>query len=50
MPPTPQPPTPSPADNTTPPLFATWRGWYALVLGALVAELIGFTLLTRWFA
>ncbi len=32
-----------------PPLFATWSGWYALVLGTLAAVVILFTLLTRMY-
>lgn len=27
-----------------------WRAWYFLVLAALVAELVGFTLITNYFA
>jgi hypothetical protein len=33
-----------------PPLFNSWRAWYLLVLAALAAEIVGFTLITRYFA
>ena len=40
-----------PASETEkPPLLPSWRAWYALVLAALAAELVFFTLLTRFFA
>jgi hypothetical protein len=42
-------PAPAP-EAEKPPLLPSWRAWYALVLGALAAELVFFTLLTRFFA
>jgi undecaprenyl-diphosphatase len=45
-----QPAPPNPADNITPPLFRSWRAWYALVLAALAAELGLFVYLTHFFA
>jgi hypothetical protein len=37
-------------ESETPPLLPSWRAWYWLVLGALVAEVAFFTYLTRAFA
>ncbi|WP_262490517.1 hypothetical protein [Hymenobacter daecheongensis] len=37
-------------ESEKPPLLPTWRAWYALVLAVLAAELVFFTLLTRYFA
>jgi hypothetical protein len=37
------------ADDDRPPLMRTWRGLYALVVGALVVEIIVFSLLTWWY-
>ncbi|GAA4017909.1 hypothetical protein GCM10022408_34480 [Hymenobacter fastidiosus] len=44
------PPVPTPPETEKPPLLPSWRAWYALVLGVLAAELVFFTLLTRYFA
>jgi len=41
---------PTPPETTKPPLLPSWRAWYALVLAVLGAELLFFTLLTRYFA
>jgi hypothetical protein len=32
-----------------PPLFASWKGWYLLVLAVLVAEIFFFYLITKAF-
>lgn len=32
-----------------PPIFDTWGGWYALVLGTLAGVIILFTVLTRMY-
>ncbi|AII50989.1 MULTISPECIES: hypothetical protein [Hymenobacter] len=37
-------------ESEKPPLLPSWRAWYWLVLGALVAEVAFFTYLTRAFA
>lgn len=41
---------PAPPETEKPPLLPSWRAWYWLVLGALVAEVAFFTYLTRAFA
>jgi len=38
------------AEEDRPPFFRTWRGAYALVLGALAVEVVLFTVLARHFA
>ncbi|MGB3182028.1 MAG: hypothetical protein WBB45_11595 [Cyclobacteriaceae bacterium] len=54
----PDPRTPSEKDRPAgkglpeegPPLFRTWRGWYLLVLGNLVALVLIFYWLTQYFS
>ena len=33
-----------------PPPFGTWPGWYATVIGAWAAQIVAYTLLTRWWS
>ena len=40
--------TPSPADETPPPLLGTWRNLYLVVLGELAVLVAVFYALTRW--
>jgi len=37
-------------DNNKPPLFRSWNGWYAFVIGFLLLLIILFYLLTKRFA
>lgn len=39
-----------PADDDKAPLFKTWKGWYWLVLGLLVVEILLFTFFTHYFS
>jgi undecaprenyl-diphosphatase len=48
MPPPATPPTET--NDARPPLLPSWRAWYALVLGALAAEIALMVALTRYFA
>lgn len=34
-------------ESEKPPLFASWRGWYLLVTGSLLLQILLFTLLTK---
>jgi len=34
-------------DSEKPPLFRRWRGWYLLVTGFLLLQILLFTLLTK---
>ncbi len=36
-------------DEELPPLFRSWRGMYALVLGGLVVTVVVFAILTRLY-
>ena len=33
-----------------PPVFGSWKGWYSLVMLALIAQIIVYWLITRTFA
>jgi hypothetical protein len=33
-----------------PPLFRTWRGWYLLLIGFLLGQIILFLLFTKYFS
>lgn len=33
-----------------PPIFKTWKGWYALVIGLIVLQIILFAQLTKLFS
>lgn len=33
-----------------PPMFKTWKGWYALVIGLIVLQIILFAQLTKLFS
>jgi hypothetical protein len=34
-------------ESEKPPLFSSWRGWYLLVTGFLLLQILLFTLLTK---
>jgi hypothetical protein len=36
-------------DNHKPPFFKSWRPFYALVIGALILQIIVFYAITRYF-
>jgi hypothetical protein len=37
-------------EKERPPIFKKWSGWYALVIGFLVALIIFFVYFTKYFA
>ncbi|WP_336517531.1 hypothetical protein [Pollutibacter soli] len=39
-----------PETDEKPPLFKTWKGWYALVIGLLLLQIILFAQLTKLFS
>jgi hypothetical protein len=36
--------------NEKPPVFPSWRGWYTLVLGVLLVQIILYYLITQSFS
>ncbi|MEZ6002779.1 MAG: hypothetical protein R3F17_08950 [Planctomycetota bacterium] len=41
---------PQPEDSERPPVFATWTGWYVLLVSALALSIVLFTLFQRHYA